>query len=273
MKRTRLLTLLGLTTALALVATGCGAKKDTASGDVRKVTVAVAPGFFPITYADDDGNAVGYDVDVFKALDEILPQYEFEFEIADKETMNVGVQTGTYQVGINSLFKTDERKETYYLPENNMGYTPVGIIQREDENITSLEDAFDGNLNPYPVMAAGGIRLVYQRYNDAHPDKAIDFVFTTEFSYADLFASIQSGDYDFTPDLIPVYNLQKPETVAGLKISEPIDVIPTYPIINKSETELGDAINEGLKTLKENGTLSKLSTDTFGYDVFALSNE
>lgn len=67
-----------------------------------------------------------------------FPQYTFTYEITDKETMNVGVQSGTYQVGINSLFKNDARTATYYMPENNVGYTPVGIIHREGEEINSL---------------------------------------------------------------------------------------------------------------------------------------
>ena len=56
-------------------------------------------------------------------------------------------------------------------------------------------------------------------------------------------------------------------------ISDPVAVVPTYPIVNQSENELGDAINEALGTLKEDGTLSKLSEDIFGYDVFALAEE
>ena len=265
-----------LSPALVLAATaliGCGdasAKANAANGP-REVKVAVAPGFFPITYADDDGVAQGYDVEVFKAVDELLPDYTFVYEIADKETMNVGVQAGTYQAGINSLFKTEARTETYYMPENNMGFTPVGIIQRTDEKVTSLAQAYDEGLSVTPTSAAGGIRFVLQDWNDANPDKQIDFELNTEFSYANLFASIQSGEYDFAVDLIPVFNLQKPETVAGLYISDPIDVVPTYPIVNKGEAELGDAINGALATLKDNGTLSKLSVDAFGYDVFAIS--
>ncbi|WP_024865017.1 transporter substrate-binding domain-containing protein [Butyrivibrio sp. FCS014] len=268
-----------LTAVLAVAAlsvsalTGCGSSgtANAASGP-RQIKVAVAPGFFPITYADDDGVAQGYDVEVFKAVDELLEDYTFTYEIADKETMNVGVQAGTYQAGINSLFKTEARTETYYMPENNMGYTPVGIIQRTDSNVTSLAQAYDEGLSVAPTSAAGGIRFVLGDWNEANPDKAFDFELNTEFSYANLFASIQSGEYDFSVDLIPVFNLQKPETVEGLHITDPIDVVPTYPIVNKGEAELGDKINEALATLKENGTLSKLSEEAFGYDVFAIAH-
>ena len=271
-KETKALVLLAAGYVAAVSFAGCSKDKK-AAGGARTITVAVAPGYYPITYADDNGNAAGYDVEVFKALDELLPQYTFKYEIADKETMNVGVQAGTYQAGINSLFKTDQRKVTYYLPENNMGYTAVGIIQRENDNITDLAVAHDTGRKSYTVGAAGGIRLILETWNAAHPDKKIDFVLTPVNNYADLFASIRAGDYDFAVDLIPVYNLQKKEVVTGLKISDPIDVVPTYTIINKNETELGEAVNKGLATLKENGTLSKLSVATFGYDVFDIAKK
>lgn len=255
------------------VLTGCGSSTKAAEkGEgVKEITVAVAGGFFPITYADDNGDAQGYDVEVLKKVDELLPQYSFKYEITDKETMNVGVQSGTYQIGINSLFKTEEREKTYYIPENNLGYTAVGLIHREGDDINSFDDVYDNNLKPYTVNAAGGIRFVYERWNEAHPDKTLSYELSTEFSYAELFAAIKAGDFDFTPDLIPVFNLQSEETVAGLTISEPVDVIPTYAIINKNETELGDAVNEALGKLASEGKLGEISNEVFGYDVFALA--
>ena len=93
--------------ALSLSLAACGDSQDKTEDGAREIIVAAAPGYYPITYADDNGKAAGYDVAVFKAIDELLRDYTFTFEIADKETMNVGVQTGTYQVGINSLFKTE----------------------------------------------------------------------------------------------------------------------------------------------------------------------
>ena len=62
-------------------------------------------------------------------------------------------------------------------------------------------------------MLQGGIRFVYDDWNEAHPDKQIDYTLNTEFSYADLFASIRSGDYDWAADLIPVFELQSEDTV------------------------------------------------------------
>ncbi len=267
---------LGVLASLAACG-GTAAPAETGSADTadtagaRTIKVAVAPGFYPITYADDDGNAAGYDVAVFQAVDEKLDQYDFTFEIADKETMNVGVQTGTYQVGINSMFKTAERLETYLLPENNMGYTAVGIIYREaDGPVEGFQDIYDRQLTIYPTNASGGIKSVFDKWNENHPDAQLSIELLPTLSVADSLAAVQNGEYDVAINLIPVYNLFDDDATAGLAISQPVDVVPTFPIINKEETELNAAVDQALGELKEDGTLSALSQEYFGYDVFSI---
>lgn len=254
--------------ALLSALAGCGAAKG--GGDVRDIVVAVAPGYYPITYADDEGNAAGYDVDVMKKVDELLPEYNFVFELADKETMNVGVQTGTYQMGINSLFKTKEREEIYLMPENLMGYTPVGFIQRESDDINDFATAVAEGKKVYPLLASSGIRLVVDKYNEEHPEAPVVYDTLSEPNYGTLFASIQDGNYDYAVDLITVFNLQPEENVKGLKVSEPVLVVPTYPIINKDEADLNSKVNDTLKKLEDDGTLADISVKNFGYDLFQV---
>ena len=267
---------IGLASVLVLGTAACGsaeAETKEASGvEVRTVTVAVAPGFYPITYADDEGKAAGYDVEVFKVIDERLPEYEFVYEVVDKETMNVGVQTGTYQVGINSMFKTEERLETYIMPENNMGYTAVGCLYREgEEHITSFEDIYNRQLRIHPNSPTGSIQNVLQEWSDAHPDTPLvmDVVATVDNNEG--MDSVRAREYDLFFQLLPVINLWSDEAKVGLDVSDPLAVVPTFPIINKDETELKDKVDALLVELEEDGTLSKLSMGAFGYDVFELS--
>ena len=264
--------LLALAVAGSLTACGGGTSQSSASGNSRVINVALAPGFFPITYADDNGEAAGYDVEVFKAIDELLPQYEFKFDIVEKETMNVGVETGTYQVGINSMFKTPEREEIYLFPETNMGYTAVGAISREDgEKIHSFQDIHDRGLKLHPTNASGTIANVISDWNESHPEGKIDIEIVSTVDNNEALAAVRSGEYDVLIHLLPVINLWGDELLGGLQISDPLDVVPTYPIINKDETVLKDDINGALKKLADDGTLSKISNDTFGYDVFELA--
>ena len=274
MKKSKRITtvLLALAVAGSLTACGGGTSQSSASSDSRVINVALAPGFFPITYADDNGEAAGYDVEVFKAIDELLPQYEFKFDIVEKETMNVGVETGTYQVGINSMFKTPEREEIYLFPETNMGYTAVGAISREDgEKIHSFQDIYDRGLKLHPTNASGTIANVVANWNEAHPDAKLDVEIVSAVDNNEALAAVRSGEYDVYIHLLPVINLWGDELLGGLQISDPLDVVPTYPIINKDETVLKDDINGALKKLADDGTLSKISNDTFGYDVFELA--
>lgn len=37
-------------------------------------------GYKPYCYIDENGQPAGYELEVLKAIDELLPQYEFEFE-------------------------------------------------------------------------------------------------------------------------------------------------------------------------------------------------
>ncbi|MDR0964562.1 MAG: transporter substrate-binding domain-containing protein [Clostridium sp.] len=256
-----------------LLGTTACASKNTADEGSRTIKVAVAPGYFPITYADDDGNAAGYDVEVFKAIDELLPEYTFVYEVVDKETMNVGVQTGTYQVGINSMFKTDDRLETYIMPENNMGYTAVGCLYREgEEHITSFEDIYNRQLRIHPNHAAGSIQKVLEAWTAAHPETPLEIEVISVADNNEGMDSVRANEYDVFFQLIPVINLWPEESKVGLAVSDPLEVVPTFPIINKGETQLNDQINTILADLDENGTLSQLSVDAFGYDVFSLSN-
>ena len=257
--------------ALSLSLAACGDSQDKTEDGAREIIVAAAPGYYPITYADDNGKAAGYDVAVFKAIDELLRDYTFTFEIADKETMNVGVQTGTYQVGINSLFKTEERLHTYLMPENNMGYTAVGIIQRTESNYNTLQDLYDSNASIYATGTSGGIPNVVDNWNKTHPDAQLNVERRADVVYADSLAAVLSGEKDALINLIPVFNLVDEEARAGLKISAPVDVVPTYCIVNKNETDLNTLIDDAIATLRENGTLSKLSIEYFGYDVFSVS--
>ena len=274
-KLTAVITIAAVTFALA----GCGsgssaASSDAESSEVRKITVALAPGFYPITYADDDGNAAGYDVEVFKAIDELLPEYEFEFEIVDKETMNVGVETGTYQVGINSMFKTPEREEIYLIPENNMGYTAVAGLYREgEEHISSFQDIYDQGLKLHPTNASGTIHNVVADWNEEHPDAALDIEILSNVDNSEAVNAVRAGEYDVFIHLLPVINLWDGDLKEGLQITDVLDVVPTYPIINKNETELNAAVNEKLAELKESGKLSEISKEAFDYDVFELADK
>ncbi|MDR1160289.1 MAG: transporter substrate-binding domain-containing protein [Syntrophomonadaceae bacterium] len=278
-KRALFTALLAGVIALGTLA-GCNASNQGNSGNeektntdestkVRTVNIAATPGYKPITYINEDGDLDGYDIVVFKAIDERLPQYEFTFEAVDKEALNIGVETNKYQVGLNGMFRSKEREEKFLIPENLLGATRVGSVLRADETgIASWDDLVGKRLSPLQV--SGGIYALILTYNEKHPDSPIAY---QEISTSDRVANYQGlrdNVYDAVPELVDIYNqIQDPDVIRDLKISNTFEKVSTYPIINRSETELLAIINEQLDILLQDGTLSKIALEYYGADVFA----
>ncbi|MDR0638447.1 MAG: transporter substrate-binding domain-containing protein, partial [Spirochaetaceae bacterium] len=93
----------GLTAAFMLAAfmlTGCKGK-DTAAAQSsvdapRKVVVGTGNVFKGFCFLDEKGELAGYEIDVLKAVDEILPQYEFVLETAEFRAILVGLEAKKY---------------------------------------------------------------------------------------------------------------------------------------------------------------------------------
>lgn len=265
---------ISITMSLVIAAglTGCGSA-PAASDGTRTITVAYAPSYKPITYQDETGKAAGYDIEVFKKIDELLPEYTFVYEGVEKDTMNMGVEAGTYQVGINGLFKNPTRLETYLMTEQQMGGTPIGlVVAANNTTITDLDSAVATGAAITPIGTAGGIMGILNEYNEKHPDAKVVYDAAAESDRASNYAAIAAGQYDYTVELVTVFKSLNDTVTQGVKITDTFQVVPTYPIINKQETELADKIQEALVTLYENGTLSELALEYYGEDITKFFN-
>lgn len=92
-----------------------GSAKAEGEDAVRKVKVAYVQSGKPVTYTDENGEAAGYDVEVLKAVEELLPQYDFEFVGTSDDDLLIGVEQGKYQVGVKNAFWTEERTENLFI--------------------------------------------------------------------------------------------------------------------------------------------------------------
>ena len=111
------LTGLALAASLAVGAlSGCGAKteaKAPAADGVTVVKVGTGNNAAPFCYLDEDGNPVGYDLDVLKELDKRLEQYKFDIQTMDFSTLVVSIDSGSIDMLSHQLVKSEARKEKY----------------------------------------------------------------------------------------------------------------------------------------------------------------
>ena len=85
----KLASILAVTLAAGVLATGCGSSSGSASkdssSDSGKTVIKAATGANakPYVYVGDDDKPAGYDVDVLNAVFDKLPDYELEYEVTD----------------------------------------------------------------------------------------------------------------------------------------------------------------------------------------------
>jgi ABC-type amino acid transport substrate-binding protein len=111
--------------------TSCGEKSE--SNDVTKIVVATGQLFTPYCYTDDNGELTGYDVAVLKALDEIMPDYEFDIQGMGFDTCIVSLDSGAVDM---VAFELGKNAETYNnvaseIGIDNLMMTEPVLVQEE----------------------------------------------------------------------------------------------------------------------------------------------
>ena len=277
MKRELKITLAAALALLAISPLFAASKSAKAKkSKVRTINVAHTVTNVPYDFLDEKGNADGFEIAVLKAVDELLPEYEFKFHGVSDEELLIGTESGKYQVGTKGAWITEERKKKFLIPNQPLAASVIGIAFRA-ENADQIKDLesfalYSGKLIPISPQSAQ--YSVIQEFNEKHPSNQIKLVPSDVFDIADSYLWVLEGRYDayFVLKLSFEKNVLKESgpyhQFADKLAYVPYKGIPTWPLFNKKESELAAAYDKAVQTLKENGTISKLSQKYFGEDVF-----
>jgi L-cystine transport system substrate-binding protein len=252
------------------------ATTSSADQSVRTITVAHTQAYAPYDYIDENGNHEGYEVAVLKAVDELLPQYEFVFEGATDDDLLIGVESGKYQIGTKGVWWTAARSESYVFPEHYLGASITGLAFRT-ENADQIKDMqsfadFSGSL--VPLAPQNAQYTIVENYNKNNPDHQIDLVAADQFSNADAYQWVLEGRYDAKFEIKTSFeNNVESEDGEYHQYADQLsyvayEAIPTWPLFNINEQQLADDYDEAWEQLNENGTLDALQQQYFGYSLF-----
>lgn len=264
---------LTLVAILAGCSSGNAADSDT---DVRTIKVAYDQSTKPMSWTDDKGNATGYDVEVMKLVDELLPDYEFEFVGTTSDDLLVGVEQGKYQVGIKNAFWTEERTEKFIFPTEFIGLSSAGLVlAKENAGIQTLADFASAGFSLAPIAANNAQYTIIDEYNTANPDNKVQLKAGDAFS-VDVVQWVNEGRVDggvmiegpfekqVTAEDGPYHNL-----VDDVVYNE-FAVIKTWPLFNKKEQDFADAYDKVIIQIKEDKKTNELSTEFYGRDLFEV---
>jgi len=286
MRKNKFLSFIVVGMALIMLLAGCSSaanstsatKSNTASSDtktkVRKVKVAFSQGGKPVGYVDEKGNPTGYEIEVLKAVDKELPQYEFEYVPTSDEDLLIGVQQGKYQVGVKNAWWTEERTKNYIFPKEFLGLSGVGLLlKKQNEKIKDLSDFAKAGLSLAPIAASNAQYTIVDEYNKANPDNKVKLKAGDQFS-VDVVQWVNEGRVDggiyigasYDKQVVakdgPYHNLENDV------VYNEFAVVKTWPLFNKQEQEFADAYDKAIKKLKEEKKTNEIMKKFYNKDLF-----
>lgn len=265
MKRLRILVigLLGL-----LLLGGCSFSNDSVAKtdddllnqieERGEIIIATEGTWAPWTYHDEGENLIGYDVEVAQKIAKKLG-VTATFVEGEWDGLFAGLDAKRYDVVINGVEITDERKEKYAFSEP-YGYIKTAVIVKGDNReIASFED-LEGK------RTANTLASTYAFLAESYGADAIgvdDLNQTIELLLADRVDATLNAEVTFV-DYMKVH----PE--ANLKIAALTDESALIAVAIRQGEEnqsLQTAINQAITELRESGELTKLALKYFGKDI------
>jgi L-cystine transport system substrate-binding protein len=254
---------------------GCGNDKKAAGEQelaetgipVKTIKFNVVSQYKPYGYFDEDGKLQGYEPAVLKALDKVVPEYKFDFITSSADSFT-DLKTGKADALASQWYSNAERQEKYTLTKEAYTYYGNYIAwdgDHKENNFQTLDALRGKTVIGYPGSAEVNVSEVFNKEKGGKDP--IKIKYTTSVDTAKTIKDFQSGaiDAEVTTD----YNVKEWNKAFKSNIVTSNKAVfsgGTYYILKKGNTELQTALDEGIKKLKADGTLKKLSEKYLGGD-------
>lgn len=242
MKRTSLI-FLSLVVILSMVLTGCA--PQAAAPKVKIATDATFPPFETVDEATKE--LTGFDIELFKAIAE-KAKIDFEFVNIGFDPMLAGVSQCQYDGAIAAITITDERKQQMLFSDPYINAGQVVSVRISEEAIKGKDD-LKGKTVAAQLGTTGAIEA----------EKIEGVTLKTYDSYDLAFLDLANGQIDAVIADYPTAlgfigkNADKIKAVGEVFTDESYGIA-----VCKKNEDLLKKINEGLKAVKDDGTLGKL---------------
>ncbi|MFP3391232.1 transporter substrate-binding domain-containing protein [Brevibacillus sp. SIMBA_040] len=261
--------------SLAIFSVGCGSTEsanqtstskppEAGAAGVKKIIVGTGTKFPNVCFIDENGKLTGYDVELVREIDQRLPDYEFEFQTMEFANLLLSLETKKIDFIAHEMEKNPEREQKYlFNKEPYVIWKTRVVVPKENETIQSLDDLKGKRAYTTATSAAAQI---LENYNKAN-NNAINIVYSNG-SANDAVNQLTQGRADAT--LGSDFSLPLIDPQGKLKtVGEPLVSSNVLFMFRKDEQEaqvLSDKIDEVIKQLKTDGTLTKLSSEWLGGD-------
>lgn len=268
----------GTTTSTAAETTADVAAADTAgtedaATEVKQLKIGISSTSSNNHYFTEDGTETGFEYELIKALDEALPQYEISIITEEFSSLFVSLDSGTVDAVIGNLRRSDEREEGYIHTYYAYNYSPYRVmVEDTDDSINSLDDLDGKKLG----ISQGSMQAAILEEYQADHGISIEYVYTKDYT-----TDLVSGKIDAF--IAPEFTLEKyNESFEDVKFkitAEEVNGVSgtsadanTYIYLAQGSEDLRDELSEAIYQLREDGTISALSTEFFDEDYSTRIN-
>lgn len=264
MKKRILGLLMAFTLANSVLLAGCG-NKNASNGDhlarikdSGKIIIAMEGQWAPWTYHDESGELVGFDTEVGKAIASKLG-VNAEFIEGEWDGLFTGLDGGRYDVIINGVEITEERKAKYDFA-TPYAYIRTGLVVADgNTEITSFEDLKG--------------KQTSNSLGSTYADLAEQYGATVQNvdTLSETIDMVLSGRVDATLNAeVSFYDYLKEHPDAAINIVALTDDASevAIPLVKgEDNATLNEAISKAIEELAADGTIANLSNKYFGSDI------
>ena len=231
-----------------------------ASGDV--LIVGTEPTFPPFDTTDDNGDIVGFDMDLIKAIGKDQG-FEVEFRNLEFDGLIPALTSGTIDIVAAGMDASPERAEQVDFSDSYYEASLIVAVAADNDTITGV-DSLTPDMKVAAQTGTTGARLVQELKEQGKIGEA---VILNGLDTAML--QLINGDVQAVINDTPVTQAYISKQEGKIKIvGDKIEVDAPYAFaVQKGNSELLEKINAGLKKVQEDGTYEELLTKWFSQAV------
>ena len=225
-----------------------------------KLVVGLDDTFAPMGFRDTNGELVGFDIDLARAVCEKLG-VEAEFQPIDWNSKEMELSTGNIDCIWNGMSATPERQEIMSLSQNYLN-NKIIVMTNEGISIASKEDLANYNIGIQGGSAALEAVQADEIWDDI-ADKVVEYP-----TYDEVILDMNTGRLDCMV-IDEVFGNYKNAQMDGKFGTADFDFgDDLYAVgFRKGDTELTRAVNDALNELIADGTAAAISETWFGTDI------
>lgn len=241
--------------AVAILPGHAGANLD-AIKSAGVIKIGTEGTYAPFTYHDASGKLTGFDVEIGEEVAKRLG-VKAEFLEGKWDGLIAGLDANRYDAVINQVGITEARKQKYDFSEPYIASKAVLITRADDDSIKGFAD----------LKGKKSAQSLSSNFGKIAEEAGAELVGTDGFDQS--IQLVLNGRADATiNDSLSFLDFKKHKPDANVKIAaEQENADYSGVIVRKGDPELVAAINEALKSIKDDGAYQKIADKYFGQDV------